>query len=182
MATLLRNLKNSSNHGPMTDNNSFFNAILTTFIYISYTIMLITYLFNISDMNEGTYGKASILLWCYSIIFFSIFFKYFLPEQRTGRGKTIFIIILVFLIFWVISINLNFFKEINMNKMPNSYGNYSFITNILLLLLTSILFGIFGITYDIQYYTIIVGIIIVFTFFSLLVQQLMLDNYYVDVL
>ena len=181
MSNLLKELKYLSND--TMNNRKFFEIIFMTFIYISYIIILITTYFNISDKSEGSYGKASILLWCYSIIFISVFFKCFLNNNSLEISEqTIFIGILVFLIFWVISINLNFFKEINMNKMPNSYNNYSFITNILLLLLTSILVNVFGFDKPINYYTITVGIIIVFTFFSLLIQQLMLDNYYVDVL
>tara|TARA_Y100000389_G_scaffold89478_3_gene85960 strand:- start:2049 stop:2618 length:570 start_codon:yes stop_codon:yes gene_type:complete len=162
--------------------NKILKNILFMFIIVSYSIIIITTNTTNYDETNGTYGSASIVLWAYSIICFSLIIMIFRGNLATN-DNLIQILLFFFILFWAISINFNFFKIINSNKIPSEYTTYSFITNILLMVHTiTIIYKDIIDHYIRSYNIIILGSLIILSIFSLTIQQLMLDKYYIDVL
>lgn len=145
--------------------------------------------------KHGTYGPASALIWGYSIVVVSIIAILFsdnMMEMTNGVSNSISfeIIGLIILMIWLITINIRHFTKLNTNKVPPMFNTYSSFTTILIgvqLLLFIIkrvmangnnakfvaLLNQFGMAY-----TFLLALI----FILVIVQQIILNNFSVDVL
>ena len=183
---------------------------LSSKIFFSFIIVgfLIKFIFSTFDSEYGTYGQASASLWGYtiilmslvSIVFLNIIFSISKPNNSLNFLKLIpidMIIIFIYL-FWLISINTKHFKNLNMKKIPPNYYIYSFFTTIVLAL--QILFftinfmlkndGLFNGNSSmseankqfINKINFINYLLIFINFVLIVIQQIILDNFSVDIL
>lgn len=152
----------------------------------------------IQDTENGLYGPASIVVWSYTTSFISlgcILLLKFLTNPDEGNINVftnISGIFTIILMIWIISINLKHFKDINMNVVPNSYYEYSSWTYLLLFIQSIFIFmmisskepqGANSNTRHIINQISILNIVLVFLSFVLvMIQQIILDNFSVDVL
>jgi hypothetical protein len=175
------------------------SKIFTSFIFIGIFTNIFFNSFDIYDKKDGSYGQASISIWSYGIILISLFcilmFKSILDtngmiNNMSSTSYNIPMLILVIYLFWLISINMNHFEKINSKKIPPSYYTYNNLTMVLLLF--QILFYIYS-TIEGSANTIVDKdfmkkinflhyILIFLNFILIMVQQLILDNFSVDVL
>lgn len=152
-------------------------------------------MFSIHDKQNGLYGPASIVIWSYGTAIVSLLFILLLNNllnknfsAPSFNGNTISGFLTIFLITWLISINLKHFKKINMNAIPEKYSNYSHWTALLILIQSFFIFLSYGdnsADEEKSFINKIVSlnyIIIFLTFILVLIQQLILDNFSVDVL
>ena len=103
----------------------------------------------------GSAQPASAIIWGYGLSSMALFLLLMISlalanveEMRAGVGKFIETftqfalptLLLLFLMVWLIAINLNFFDLINSKKVPQEYNFYSFLSSIVILLQTVVLF------------------------------------------
>jgi hypothetical protein len=176
------------------------SKIFTSFIFIGIFTNIFFNSFNIYDAKEGSYGQASISIWSYGIILISlfciVFFKSILASNNEGQSNMTMItsnipmLILVFYLFWLISINMKHFNNINSKKVPSNYSTYNTLT--MFVLLFQVLFFIFtmiqtgsnsNVEQDfLQKVGFLNYVLIFLNFILIMVQQLILDNFSVDIL
>ena len=151
------------------------------------------------DVEHGLYGPASIVVWSYLTVLISlccillvkiIVQPSFLISNST---KSFSGLATIFLLVWIVSMNLKYFKKINMDIVPMSYSRYSACTSWLLAAQSFFIF----ITLDppspngennsekmvlIKRLSILNSVIIFLSFIMVLIQQIILDKFSVDVL
>ena len=173
---------------------------LTSTIFKSFIIIgIITKIFfsisGISDIDYGRYGQASITIWSYGIIIFSIICAIFVKQlmsTNNNNSQVSFVfkdmhgIFLIIFLIWIISINLNHFKKINSLKIPDNYFMYEGFTTVIIIIHS--LFYLFTLSDDtnnedyIDKIKIMMWLLVFFNFFLILIQQIILDNFSVDIL
>lgn len=173
---------------------------LTSTIFKSFIIIgIITKIFfsisGISDIHYGRYGQASITIWSYGIIIFSIICAIFVKQlmsTNNNNSQVSFVfkdmhgIFLIIFLIWIISINLNHFKKINSLKIPDNYFMYEGFTTVIIIIHS--LFYLFTLGDDtnnedyIDKIKIMMWLLVFFNFFLILIQQIILDNFSVDIL
>ena len=181
--------------GNVLKDSQFSSQIFTVFIFIG---LLTHVIFSGIYSTHGTYGPATALVWGYSIVFFSITMIIYYNNQ-TNNSTDIFKIVdietmlLLFYMLWLISLNANNMKKINSNNLPRNYYSYSYITSIIIAL-QSILFiffttlksnGLKPSDGEKSMVTNIKFINYIFTFLNfilIIIQQIILDNFSVDML
>lgn len=176
------------------------SKIFTSFIFIGIFTNIFFNSFNIYDEKEGSYGQASISIWSHGIILMSLFcilfFRSILSSNKDGQSTLMMVtsnipmLILVFYLFWLISINMKHFNNINSKKVPSNYSTYNSLTMVVLLL--QILFFIYSMlegnsktnidTYFMHKISFLNYILIFLNFVLITIQQLILDNFSVDIL
>lgn len=176
------------------------SKIFTSFIFIGIFTNIFFNSFNIYDEKEGSYGQASISIWSHGIILLSLFcilfFRSILATNDNGQLSMMMVtsnipmLILVFYLFWLISINMKHFNNINSKKVPSNYSTYNTLT--MFVLLFQILFFIFSMIEGnsntnidpefMQKVSFLNYILIFLNFILIMVQQLILDNFSVDIL
>ncbi len=176
---------------------------LTTYIFTSFICVgIFTHLFfsNIYS-SHGNYGPASALVWGYGIILLSIFSLLFLQQTNNSSVNVslkqipVDNIILMVLILWIITINVKNSKKINSRKVPNNFYNYSWSTTILIMLELVIFMLKMTILSDssntnlfkdstntISNINFISYLLLTLIFLLIIIQQIILDNFSVDVL
>jgi hypothetical protein len=182
-------------NGNVLKDSQFSSQIFTVFIFVGlFTHIVFSGIYS----KHGTYGPATALVWGYTIVFFSIVMIIYYNNQ-SSRSNDIFKIVdietllLLFYILWLISLNANNMKKINSNNLPRNYFSYSYMTSIIIALQT-LLFIFFttikanniqssekekGIISNIKF------INYIFTFLNfmlIIIQQIILDNFSVDML
>ena len=173
---------------------------LTSTIFKSFIIIgIITKIFfsisGISDIDYGRYGQASITIWSYGIIIFSIicaiFVKQLMNTNSNNNGisfvfKDMHGIFLIIFLIWIISINLNHFNKINSLKIPENYFMYEGFTTVIIIIHSIFyLFTLDNNTNNEDYIDkikIMMWLLLFFNFFLILIQQIILDNFSVDIL
>lgn len=179
------------------------SKIFTSFIFIGILTKLFFNSFNIHDPDEGSYGSASISIWSYGIILFSIFCIVFfnsvtninddstINSMTSNLSKNIPMLVLIFYLFWLISIYSKHFKKINQLKTPPNFSTFSYLTSIILLF--QVLFFVFNNINNnsdnkdsnndiLEKINFLNYILITINFVLILIQQLILDNFSVDIL
>ena len=155
----------------------------------------------IQDKEHGLYGSASVVIWSYTVVFISLFCIMLLqyitePNKNFDILKNISGIFTILLMIWIISINLNNFKKINMDLVPSSYFDYSNWTYLLLLVQSIFIFITIPsnsqnnrskqdngkIETRIKQISMLNAVLVFLTFVLVLIQQIILDNFSVDVL
>lgn len=181
-------------------------AKLTSQLFTSFIVIgIVTHLFFSNVYSSyGNYGPATSLIWGYSIILFSMFSIMFLNQANDSASnlnlKMIQVddIILMVLILWLISLNSKFSKKINTKTVPNNFYNYSFWSTILIAL--ELVIFILKMTIsnngslDLEHSmhtsnkTIMANInfisylLLTLIFILIIIQQIILDNFSVDIL
>mgnify|MGYP000648555180 FL=1 len=150
------------------------------------------------DVEHGLYGPASIVVWSYLTVLISLGCillvknitqpSFLIYDSTTFSGLAT-----IFLLVWIVSMNLKYFKKINMDIVPMSYSRYSVFTSWLLAAQSFFIF----ITLDppssngennsdkmvlIKRLSILNNLIIFLSFIMVLIQQIILDKFSVDVL
>ena len=157
------------------------------------------------DVENGSYGPASIVIWSYittivSLGFILLIKNIIYPDNTFGIGTNISGVFVVFLMVWIVTINIKHFKKINMNVVPNDYSGYSGWSYLLLLVQFIFVFitssdgdksGISGNgngnnaeakKNTLKSLQILNNIIVFLSFILILIQQIILDHFSVDVL
>jgi hypothetical protein len=150
------------------------------------------------DVEHGLYGPASIVVWSYLTVLISLCCILLVknitePSFLISNSTTFSGLATIFLLVWVVSMNLKYFKKINMDIVPMSYSRYSVFTSWLLAAQSFFVF----ITLDppsstggnnnekmvlIKRLSILNGLVIFLSFIMVLIQQIILDKFSVDVL
>ena len=151
---------------------------------------------SIQDPEHGLYGPASIVIWSYLTALVSLGCILLIknignPDYMFSGTTSIGGVFTIFLMIWIVSINLKHFKNINMNVVPKQYFDYSGWSYLLLFIQSAFLF----VTLDsnssskteekrtvINRISILNNIIIFLSFILVLIQQIILDKFSVDVL
>ena len=177
---------------------------LTNYIFMSFICVgIFTHLFfsNVYS-THGNYGPASALIWGYSIVLLSIFSLLFLQQTNSSsvnvslKDIPVDNIILMVLILWIITINVKNSKKINSRKVPNNFYSYSWSTTILIMLQLVIFVLKMTILSDSSsnnslfkdFSTVMSNInfisylLLTLIFILIIIQQIILDNFSVDVL
>lgn len=190
--------------GNFIERSNLTTRILFSFIFIAIFSQLVFSNFETSD-KYGNNGYASISITSYIIILLSSMFLVFLNtiiHTESGSNATPFLrtispeLILIFIyLVWLISIYLKYYRHINLKKVPQRFFLYSNITNVVLLF--QIIF--FMIRFIVQNDPTIdpnkdleikgtltkinfVNYLIVFlNFLLILIQQIILDSFIVDI-
>jgi len=169
--------------------------IFKTFAFFGIVSAWLFNYISLHDSEHGLYGSASIIIWSYGttlvslmaiLILKNIFDQNFsMPNMSTNSLSGVLTMILI---TWLLSINLKHFKKINMNTIPTKYSNYSSWTSLLIIVQSFFVFLTAGNTQDNDMKTFIKKlsslnyVIILLTFILVLIQQIILDKFSVDVL
>jgi len=178
------------------------NKNITVLIFTAFSMVGIasTVLFGGSnvayDSKNGTYGPASLTIWGYGIAITSLICAWLIKitteqDNQTSILPNIVNIFTVIIIFWIIFLNLTNFKKINMKKVPSNY--FEVTTWSLYLTLMQYAYFIMGLyppdllktnqnKGTMTMLTFIIGIIISFNIALIIIQQIILENFSVDVL
>ena len=181
------------------------SKIFFSFIFIGIFTKFIFGNIDVYDENYGQYGSASVTIWSYGIIILSIFSIMFLNSviniEETNFLKllsdlnAIPMVLLIVYLLWIISINIKHFKNINMKKIPPSYNLYSRLS-LFVILFQTIFFVLNFLLYNndegnnfinnnkdlFAKINFINYILILLNFILILIQQIILDNFSVDIL
>ena len=176
--------------GEMIKDSSFAGQMFTVIMFVG----IITHLvFSNFYSTHGTYGPASALIWGYSIIVFSIcailFFENVVSLTNNDSGNfPLEVLLLIVIMLWLISINVRHFTRLNTNKVPPMYNTYSMFTT-LLIALQLFLFVIKRVMSSnnttiaiLNQFNLAYLFILALIFILVIVQQIILNNFSVDVL
>jgi hypothetical protein len=175
-------------------------------IFIAFTMVGIVsaWLFNgthIQDKEYGLHGPASIVIWSYMTALISLGCILLIknitnPTDMFSGTTSISGLLTIFLMVWIVSINVKHFKEINMHAVPKQYFSYSGWSYLLLFIQAGFVF----ITLDnpssnvsdsndvaerkgvIDKIAVLNNVIIFLSFILVLIQQIILEHLSVDVL
>lgn len=188
--------------GDIISQNKVAGKIMSSFIGIGILTHLVLHH---QRSSHGHYGPATALIWGYSIIILSIVCVVFL--NNVGK-KTISIFKLIpidvlatlILMLWMISLNSSYLVRINQGNVSSDFYSYSYISSWIILaqilfflfttLLKNLLTNVSGeynvVSQDIKMIlnkvSFINYILIILNFMFILAQQLILNNFSVDVL
>ncbi len=173
--------------------------VFTSFIFVG----IFTHLFfrNIYS-SVGTYGPATALTWGYTLIvisMISIIFLNNIHKKFNSIKDTIKIInaetlILMILLLWLISININNSKKINSGKLPQKFYTYSYLSSIIiffqlvLFLINNVMSNIDLTNNGLDDNSILKNLaflnylLLFLNFVLVVIQQIILDNFSVDIL
>lgn len=189
--------------GNFIERSNLTTRILFSFIFIAIFSQLVFSNFETSDAY-GNNGYASISITSYIIILLSSMFLVFLNtiiHTESGSNATPFLrtispeLILIFIyLVWLISIYLKYYRHINLKKVPQRFFLYSNITNVVLLFQIFFFMIRFIVQNDSEIDTSdfeikgtldkinFVNYLIVFlNFLLILIQQIILDSFIVDI-
>lgn len=180
---------------------------LSVIIFTAFTFFgiisawVLSYASDIQDPEHGLYGRASIVVWGYLTAIVSLIcillVKNITDSDNMFSGSASIVgLLTIFLMIWIVSINLKHFKIINMNAVPEQYFYFSSWTYVLLVFQSFFVF----VTLDKAANEVTPGseehkkkdlmskisslnnIIVFLSFILVFIQQIILDKFSVDVL
>ena len=174
--------------------------VFTSFVFVGIFTNLF---FRNMYSSTGTYGPASSLIWGYSIIVISILSIIFLnnvnniPTSISGISKIINAetLLLLLLLIWIIFLNINNSKKINSGKLPKKFYTYSDVSSMIVFF--QIIFFFMNIVIPninknnnntdvqnvvMQNLAFINYLLLFLNFILIVIQQIILDNFSVDIL
>ena len=146
------------------------------------------------DLDYGLYGPAAVVVWSYLTALISIGCILLIktvrdPSYVFSATTSMSALATIFLMIWIVSMNLKYFKKINMNAIPSHYFTYSWWTSALLLVQSVIVFLTMGGPFSdhekkslLSRISVLNNIIIFLSFVLVMIQQIILDKFSVDVL
>ena len=173
---------------------SFSVSVFTAFTVIGIISALIFNGEHTQDLDYGLYGPAAVVVWSYLTALISIGCILLIktvrePSYVFSATTSISALATIFLMIWIVSMNLKYFKKINMNAIPSHYFTYSWWTSALLLVQSLIVFLTMGGPFDddekkslLSRISVLNNIIIFLSFVLVMIQQIILDKFSVDVL
>lgn len=175
---------------------SFSVNIFTAFTVLGIISALIFNGEHTQDLDYGLYGPAAVVVWSYLTALISIGCILLIrivrePSYVFSGTTSISALATIFLMIWIVSINLKYFKKINMNAIPSHYFTYSWWTSALLLVQSTFVFVTIGGPFSdndadkkslISRISVLNNVIIFLSFVLVLIQQIILDKFSVDVL
>lgn len=173
---------------------SFSVSVFTAFTVIGIISALIFNGEHTQDLDYGLYGPAAVVVWSYLTALISIGCILLIktvrePSYVFSATTSISALATIFLMIWIVSMNLKYFKKINMNAIPNHYFTYSWWTSALLLVQSVIVFLTMGGPFPdpekkslLSRISVLNNIIIFLSFVLVMIQQIILDKFSVDVL
>jgi hypothetical protein len=168
------------------------NPIFISVILVGF-IIKIGFGANVSS-TDGYTGPASSSIWGYGIIIMGLIGIIYsnlnpgLNEWDSIKNLPYSIILSIVLLSWLISLNTNYFKQINSLEVPDQFfmwSNYSTILLIFLLGISIIQFILYKIKADnsmshIKNLNIYSYVLLFFNFITIVIQQIILDSFTVD--
>lgn len=140
--------------GKFVENQKNFSFIVMG--VITFVGMIIKLAFESNITKDGSDGPASSTVYGYSIVAFSILSGIFLSFTLASHDKedtnsvisflkllikhSLHPILLFIILLWIIIININFYTKINKGQVTNEYFNFSFLTNVLIIIQIIVLF------------------------------------------
>jgi hypothetical protein len=176
------------------EEESFSVNVFTAFTVIGIISALIFNGEHTQDLDYGLYGPAAVVVWSYLTALISIGCILLIktvrePSYVFSATTSISALATIFLMIWIVSMNLKYFKKINMNAIPSHYFTYSWWTSALLLVQSVIVFLTMGGPFSdpekkslLSRISILNNIIIFLSFVLVMIQQIILDKFSVDVL
>ena len=181
-----------------SENNTMTTQILFAFIFIALFSKLIFSSIQSYD-DTGSHGSASINIMSFSIILISVLSIVFMNaingDQTDGNilrdpKNSGYLVALTVYLCWMISINVKHYTRINLQQVPSNYFLYSNLS-ILVIAGQSLFFMIYSFLKDellksneelIKRLDFIHYILIFLNFLLILIQQIILDNFSVDII
>lgn len=179
-----------------SENNTMTTQILFAFIFIALFSKLIFSSIQSYD-DTGSHGSASINIMSFSIILISVLSIVFMNaiDQKDGNilrdpKNSGYLVALTVYLCWMISINVKHYTRINLQQVPSNYFLYSNLS-ILVIAGQSLFFMIYSFLKDnllksnkelITRLDFIHYILIFLNFLLILIQQIILDNFSVDII
>lgn len=176
------------------EEESFSVSVFTAFTVIGIISALIFNGEHTQDLDYGLYGPAAVVVWSYLTALISIGCILLIktvrePSYVFSATTSISALATIFLMIWIVSMNLKYFKKINMNAIPSHYFTYSWWTSALLLVQSVIVFLTMGGPFSdpekkslLSRISVLNNIIIFLSFVLVMIQQIILDKFSVDVL
>lgn len=173
---------------------SFSVNVFTAFTVIGIISALIFNGDHTQDLEYGLYGPAAVVVWSYLTALISIGCILLIktvrePSYVFSATTSISALATIFLMIWIVSMNLKYFKKINMNAIPSHYFTYSWWTSALLLVQSIIVFLTMGGPFSdpekkslLSRISVLNNVIIFLSFILVMIQQIILDKFSVDVL
>ena len=180
-----------------SENNTMTTQILFAFIFIALFSKLIFSSIQSYD-DTGSHGSASINIMSFSIILISVLSIVFMNAINNDSLNGIlsdpkhsgYLVALTVYLCWMISINVKHYTRINLQQVPSNYFLYSNLS-ILVIAGQSLFFMIYSFLKDdllksnkalITRLDFIHYILIFLNFLLILIQQIILDNFSVDII
>ncbi len=168
------------------------NPIFISVILVGF-IIKIGFGSNVSA-SDGSTGPASSSIWGYGIIIMGLIGIIYsnlnpgLNEWESIKNLPYSIILSIVLLSWLISLNTNYFKQINSLEVPDQYfmwSNYSTILLMFLLGISIVQFILYKIKSDesmshIKNLNVYSYVLLFFNFITIIIQQIILDSFTVD--
>jgi hypothetical protein len=165
--------------------NPVFLALIVVGLFIKLSLSKVTL------STDGSTGPASSLIWGYGLVVFSLIGLIIVNtspgsnEWSEIRSLPWTIMLTIVLVIWLIAINIQYFKAINLKNVPKEYYKWSDYTTILLVVLIgiSIYQYILYVTKNIEAANslfVYSGIVFVFNLIAVTIQQVILNCFYVD--
>lgn len=165
--------------------NPVFIAIIIVGLFIKLALS------NVSLSTDGTTGPASSLIWGYGLVIFSLMGLIIVnvspgSNEWSDIKKLPWVLIMtIVLLIWVVGINIQYFKEINLKNVPDEYFMWSDYSTILLVALIGISI------YQYILYTsgkkdkagelfLYAALVFLFNLIAVTIQQIILNCFYVD--
>lgn len=176
------------------EEESFSVSVFTAFTVIGIISALIFNGEHTQDLDYGLYGPAAVVVWSYLTALISIGCILLIktvrePSYVFSATTSMSALATIFLMIWIVSMNLKYFKKINMNAIPSHYFTYSWWTSALLLVQSVIVFLTMGGPFSdpekkslLSRISVLNNIIIFLSFVLVMIQQIILDKFSVDVL
>uniref|UniRef100_A0A6C0KZ02 Uncharacterized protein n=1 Tax=viral metagenome TaxID=1070528 RepID=A0A6C0KZ02_9ZZZZ len=172
--------------------------IFTSFTFLGVISAWLFSLTKLHDTEHGIYGSASIVIWSYLTALVSLGCILLLknmtdPNYMFSGTTSVAGFLTIFLMIWVVTLNLKYFKNINMNVVPEQYYDISGWTYFLIIIQSSFVF----LTLDssapktddeherknaLSIISTFNNIIIFLSSILVLIQQIILEKFSVDVL
>ncbi len=168
--------------------NPIFLALIAVGLFVKLALSDV----NLSD--DGTTGPASTLIWGYGLIVFSLI-GIVIVNVNPGSNEWSdikelpwILLMTIFLLVWIISINIIYFKPINLKSVPEEYFMWSTYSTILLVCLIGITiyqYALYNVNTTeainyaktLQMYSFLVFL---FNLIAVTIQQVILNCFYVD--
>ena len=181
--------------------------VIFCFIFVGIFTKVIFSNINSGD-PYGNNGPATVNIMSYSLILFSLIILVFsgtiikmhnekssISSLESIKGVNWDTLAIVIYLFWIISININYYKNINLRRVPPNFYLYSNLTHIIIsfqLVFYILNFILFSASDSEQLYELeltnikqkinILNYLLIFlNFFLILIQQIILENFTVDI-